>query len=207
MVKCADNMNSFFSFILDALFPPSKETLELRTLEPAHLALRLPVAPPSPFPFISSVFAYKDPLVAEMISAIKNKRDRHAFRLAGHALFGKLHDKALLVPIPLSKKKRRERGYNQSELLIDEIIKLDSENRFQKNTEILKRVKHTEEQKLKTRQERLGNKNIFSVTYVPIDLPIILIDDVTTTGSTLKEAHEVLLSTGYTDVRALTLAH
>ncbi len=134
---------------------------------------------------------------------------------AGFAMYEKLKadgatQKTLLIPIPLSKKRRKERGYNQSELLIDEIKKLDTENRFEKRFDILVRTKHTSEQKLKSREDRLHNmESIFKVEDTEMDknIPIIIIDDVTTTGSTVNAARETLLRAGYLDVKALTLAH
>lgn len=201
-------MNSFFTFILDFLFPPSSETLELRKLAAAELFTHMPPAPESPLPFITSLFAYKHPLVAELIKGIKNKKNRHSLSLGGYAFFKKLPEgKCILMPIPISDRRRRERGYNQCELLIDEILKLDVEKRFEKRCDILTRIRHTEEQKLKDRASRLSSRDIFAAKFLPITVPIILIDDVTTTGSTLKEAREVLLRVGYTNVGAFTLAH
>jgi predicted amidophosphoribosyltransferase len=40
-----------------------------------------------------------------------------------------------------------------------------------------------------------------------LDQKIIIIDDVTTTGSTLKEARDELLKAGYVNVTALSIAH
>ncbi len=62
---------------------------------------------------------------------------------------------------------------------------------------------------MKNRVERLKNtRDIFEVTKVPVDnQKIIIIDDVTTTGSTLKEAYDVLTKSNFTVVKALTVAH
>ncbi len=201
-------MQSLLVHILDFLFPPSPESLKLRKLSPEEILKTFPTALPTPFSFITSVFSYKDPLVAELIWSIKYKKDKHSIECGAFTLFEKLKGKkAVLIPIPISKKRRRERGFNQCELLIDEIIKLDTENNLEKRYDILFRAKDGGEQKLKDRSGRLENKNIFSVTKVAVDRPIIIIDDVTTTGSTLNEARESLLSSGYTNITALTLAH
>lgn len=164
------------------------------------------------FPFIESIFSYKNPLVKELIWQVKYKKNKHAVHLAAYALLqrlSKLSQSSLLVPIPISKKRRKERGYNQCELLIDEILKLDTENKFQKDFELLIRSKHIEKQTHKDRSERLENtKGIFEATRKEnLQRKIIIIDDVSTTGSTLKEACEELLSAGYSDVTALTVAH
>ena len=145
----------------------------------------------------------------ELIWQIKYKKNKKAVEIASHALFQSLKEPSLLIPIPISKKRRKERGYNQCDLLIDEIIRLDSENRFKKDYELLIRSKHIEKQTHKGRNERLENtKNIFEVTKKEnLNQKIVIIDDVSTTGSTLKEAREELLKAGYSDVAGLTVAH
>lgn len=164
---------------------------------------------PTEYPFIKSVFSYKDPLVRELIWQIKYRKNKHALRLAGHALFESLDRPALLIPIPISKKRRKERGYNQCELLIDEIMKWNIKNEFKKDYNLLIRAKHIDKQTLKNRSERIENtKNIFEVTSKEgLGKKIIIIDDVSTTGSTLKEARNELLRAGYLDIEAVTIAH
>ena len=198
--------------IIDFVFPPSAEELKLRTFSCKSFFKEIPRASATEFPFIESVFSYKNPLVKELIWQIKYKKNRHTIHLAAHALLqnlSKLPQSALLVPIPISKKRRKERGYNQCELLIDEILRLDTENKFQKDFELLTRSKHIEKQTHKDRNERLENtKGIFRTTCKEnLQRKIIIVDDVSTTGSTLKEARDELLSTGYSDVTALTVAH
>lgn len=211
--------NFLWNFLLDFIFPPTKSALELRAISPITLFARLPPSPSPPHPFITSLFAYKNPLVSELIWSIKYKKDRHAIECGGYVLYKKLaeiylnetcSEKIILIPIPISKERRKERGYNQCELLICEVMKLDTENRFAENFDLLARTKHTEGQTLKNRKDRLESaENIFDIrkNLQNKNLPIVIIDDVTTTGSTLKEAREALLRARYTDVRALTLAH
>ncbi len=205
-------MQSFLLILLDFIFPPSKETLELRALSPEKMKEVLPKAPPPPLPFITSLFAYKSVLVAELIKEIKNRKNKHIMRSAGYALYkallGRPQEKIILIPIPISKKRRRERGYNQCELLIDEILKLDTVGKFEKRFDLLVRARHSEDQKLKSREERLSeSQEIFTATKENISGPLVLIDDVATTGSTLNSAREALLKAGYADVSALTVAH
>lgn len=204
-------MRGILNFIIDLLFPPSPETLKLRTFTPQEISSKLPIASYTSHPFITSLFTYKNPLVKELIWNIKYKKDKHSIELGGYALYTWLQENiptALLVPIPISKERRKERGYNQCEVLIKVIEKLDSEKKYSIDFNILKRVRHLDRQTLKTRKERLQDTDhIFSALKKPLTQPIIIIDDVATTGSTLREARETLLSVGYTDVRALTLAH
>ncbi|MDP3962808.1 MAG: hypothetical protein Q8Q03_03010, partial [bacterium] len=120
------------TLILDFLFPPSKEALKLRSLSPEEINRELPPAPASPYHYINSLFAYKDPLASELIWSIKYKRDKHAIKCGGFALYKALENKqAVLVPIPVSKERRKERGYNQCELLVDEMVRI-SEGKLEK---------------------------------------------------------------------------
>ncbi len=199
-------MNRLLTSILDFLFPPTKEALELRTIDTTNIFAKLPPASHT------SLFAYQNPLVKELVWSIKYKKDRHALRCGGYALYTRMREmgyEGTLIPIPISKKRRKERGYNQCELLIEEILKLDTEKKFSKNFDLLIRTKHTERQTMKNREERLeGALNIFGVKItIPLDSRIIIIDDVTTTGSTLREAKKSLNEAGYMHVETLTLAH
>jgi competence protein ComFC len=199
-----------FNAIIDFIFPPSPEEVRIRSLSPVDFLAISPKAGVTEFPFITSVFSYKDPLVRELVWQIKYKKNKHAVEIAGYALyetFKNITGNILLIPIPLSKKRRRERGYNQCELIIDEIVRLD--NRFVRDYEILKRVIHKDRQTDKNREERIQNsENIFdAIKKCDAQIKIIIIDDVTTTGSTLREARTALLNAGYNNVEALTVAH
>ncbi len=205
-------MRALIDYIIDTLFPPTRETLELRTISHTDISRRLPKAHETPLPFIVSLFAYKNPLVKELIWNCKYHKNRHCLKLGGSALYQWLVEHTsgpiILIPIPISQKRRKERGYNQCELLVDEIVKLDQDHRFEKRYDILTRVKHTDRQTMKTRQDRLHDTDhIFNAVFIPLNNPIIIVDDVATTGSTLHEARRTLIDAGYTDVTALTLAH
>ncbi len=116
----------------------------------------------------------------------------------------------VLVPMPITPRRRRERGYNQCDLLVDEMARLDDANRFIVEKELLVRTQHSSQQKLKDREERItGLKGLFSVlaNNYEKDVRIIVIDDVITTGATLKEAIDALKASGFTDVCGLSLAH
>lgn len=199
-------LNNFIDFI----FPPNKFEMELRDITVENVFDRLPEANPTEFPFINSIFSYRNPLVRELIWQIKYKKNKHALSLAGYALNKKLLEYPrpfLLIPIPISSKRRRERGYNQCELIIDEIIKISPE--IQANYSLLVRSKNIDKQTFKNKSQRIENtKDIFEVTKSSVmDQMIIVIDDVSTTGSTLNEARESLLKAGYKDVFGLTIAH
>ncbi|MBF7074412.1 ComF family protein [Glaciecola sp. MH2013] len=107
-----------------------------------------------------------------------------------HSPFEDEHRPEVLVPIPLSNKRHRERGYNQAQLLCNALSKLSKIP----NAALLKRTKHTQAQSELDRAQRQDNiKQAF--VYVS-DKPykhIALVDDVITTGATINEACLALL--------------
>jgi len=117
----------------------------------------------------------------------------------------------ILIPIPLSSRRFRERGYNQAELICREIIHLSKTNHLALETNILIKPKDTEHQaRIKNRSLRLKNlAGSFRVENPELikKKNIILIDDVTTTGATLNEARKTLRAAGARKVIAFTVAH
>ena len=97
----------------------------------------------------------------------------------------------IITVVPLHRKKKLERGYNQSELIgkiVAEKLGIEYQN-------LLIRKKYTESQvKLKGAQRRKNLDNVFELTK-SIDVSgrsIILVDDVSTTGTTLEECARIL---------------
>ncbi|HEY4478502.1 MAG TPA: hypothetical protein VI775_01525, partial [Candidatus Paceibacterota bacterium] len=73
--------------IADFIFPPKKEEIIIRniSLEDFYNNVRKSGIPE--FNFIYSIFAYKDPLVRELIWQIKYRKNKHAIDIAGHVLY------------------------------------------------------------------------------------------------------------------------
>lgn len=107
-----------------------------------------------------------------------------------------------IVPVPLSHKRLKERGYNQSMLLAEAVSEKCG---IPIRAELLSRIRETEKQSLMTRDERLKNlRRAFSASEECRDLGIILIDDIKTTGATLEECAKALKKRGAARVYALT---
>ncbi|WP_456273244.1 ComF family protein [Bacillus sp. AK031] len=107
----------------------------------------------------------------------------------------------IIIPIPLSLERLQERGFNQSEALANEAG-------FQ--TENLLTRTHSEKQSKKSRQERIHSKGIFEVhpekaSHIQ-SKTILIIDDIYTTGTTLRQAAKQLKYAGAKKVTSLTLA-
>ncbi|MFZ3576900.1 phosphoribosyltransferase family protein [Virgibacillus sp. DJP39] len=109
--------------------------------------------------------------------------------------FGTLPSNSILVPIPLSQERMKERGFNQAKILSD-FLPL-------KTRDVLTRI-HGEKQSKKTRFERITAQNPFFLNET-VKKTVILVDDIYTTGTTLRHAASLLLENGCPEVYALTL--
>lgn len=108
--------------------------------------------------------------------------------------------------IPLSKKRLRQRGYDQARLLAEEIAAKTGLPCRQ----LLQKVKNNSAQSL-TRDAKQRRENVAGV-YALDDgadvsgLRILLVDDVVTTGATMSEAARILRKAGAKSVFGVTLA-
>lgn len=111
----------------------------------------------------------------------------------------------LLIPVPLHRKRFKERGFNQSEFLVREL-----EKRFGfKQVKVLERRRYTTPQVNFDKAERENNmKDAFTCLDQSkvLGKNIILVDDVFTTGSTMQECAKVLKAAGANKVWGLALA-
>lgn len=100
-----------------------------------------------------------------------------------------------IIPIPLHKKRKRQRGYNQAELIAVEIGKQMDIPVYNK---ILQRSLYTQPQKNLDDKERKNNlKKAFKITENDVKLRhVLLVDDIYTTGSTMDGAAKALRTTG-----------
>ncbi|MHB8085329.1 MAG: ComF family protein [Dehalococcoidia bacterium] len=111
-----------------------------------------------------------------------------------------------LLPVPLHEKRIRERGYNQSELLAQEIAK---HVKVPVNGQLLVRTRNNMPQtRTGSAEERRTNmENVFSCQSPEVaGKDIIVIDDVCTSGSTLEACANVLKAAGAKTVIGFTLA-
>lgn len=163
--------------------------------------------------FDAAVSAYRSRgEVRQVIHDFKYGRRVHLRRLVGRWLAQALDDPRLvgrrfdcIVPVPLHPARKRERGFNQAELLARELrgasgIEL---------RDLLSRIRYTTTQTQFDRQERMENlKNAFRLRRGcdVQGLRMLLVDDVLTTGSTLSECARVLKQAGAVSVYAVTAA-
>lgn len=214
---------SLFNIALDILFPQVCVGCKKNGTPLCEKCLdAIPVARAPEYAFISSILDYRSPAIRKLIWQFKYKNARRVAKCFGEKLYEDIiaglgedlfiskKETFLLVPIPLHKKRLRERGYNQSELLAREIQKYDTEEILELSPKALVRTRATNAQaKKEKRLARFENlRGAFAADPKLVHRRnIILIDDVTTTGATLAEARKVLLKAGARSVKAWTVAH
>ncbi|MDN4526120.1 ComF family protein [Fictibacillus fluitans] len=150
-----------------------------------------------------SLYVYND-FLRKVISTLKYRGDAELVQ-GLKTPFCKLYKKEfrgkMIVPVPLSEERHYERGFNQArlmaELLGGEIVSP------------LERVIHEKKQSKKSRKERLNiQENIFQASKEAGKVKgksILLIDDVYTTGATIRQAAKVLREAGALEVSSMTV--
>ncbi|MFA6105790.1 MAG: ComF family protein [Patescibacteria group bacterium] len=111
----------------------------------------------------------------------------------------------MLIPVPLFWRRERERGYNQANILAQILAEVSKKEPV---LHALTRVRPTLQQAKLNRAERQINVlNAFEwrASYVPER--VVLVDDVYTTGATMKECASVLKQAGVKKVSGFVLAH
>lgn len=196
------------SILIDSILPPRESELLVRSItaetmrrlyrkENAHGCLCLS--------------EYRNPHVHALITENKFHHNRHASALLatlidefiptcpGHIIF---------VPVPLGKKREKERGYNQVNTVLNHI---QTSQRVSIHTQLCKRTKETVPQLTLKRDSRLQNiVGAFQVDPSQLtglrDVTIVLVDDVCTTGATLGALQKEITQHLHTSCKVLCLA-
>lgn len=111
-----------------------------------------------------------------------------------------------IIPVPISKKRKKERGYNQSFLIANEIAK---RLQMECNTCCLVKIKNIIEQSKLKKEERVDNiQGVYELKKAEIlkDKKVLLVDDIYTTGSTVNECCKMLKQAQLKNIGVLTIA-
>lgn len=203
--------------LVDLIFPPSERTLRIRATESEDLE-RLPRWRQPEKAFITAVCDYRDELVRDVVYAAKFSGTRAAGSLIGQVMQPDLlaicqeerifASSIPLVPIPLSDKRRRERGFNQSKRICDAIVAADGGDNFH-TVSLLEKRRQTADQTELSKTERQRNvREAFAAQESSIDSEaVFVIDDVVTTGATLTEAQRALKEVTDAKIIGVAFAH
>ena len=211
----------------DFLFPKSRKVVELEALSIDALLGALPPAENLKDKNTMALFDYEHPLVKKIVWEIKYSGNIQIIKKFGEILYDHIRQEILdlalfesasrrmgqliLIPMPISDKRRFERGWNQAELLAKEIVAHDREKMFKYLPKQLAKYRHTESQtKTASRSERLENLINSMKVLNPSSVAgtcVIVLDDVTTTGATFAEARRALRAAGARKILCIAIAH
>jgi ComF family protein len=144
-------------------------------------------------------------MLAEALTALEPEFEQARFEQGMFERAG-----ILVIPVPLYKTRRRQRGFNQAELVARAALKLlPGRERLRFAPELLQRTRDTNSQiGLTSHQRRENLRGAFTVPRAAevTGRAVILVDDVYTTGTTATECARVLRRAGARQVWVATVA-
>lgn len=155
-----------------------------------------------------SSVAFEGP-IKDLIHAFKYENQRALALELGPILLQSWPDSlpqpAILIPVPLSAQRLKERGYNQAALLA---VQLSENTGVPYSAKHLKRTRHTAAQAYKSATDRRQNlQGAFAAPKQAFaNSTVILVDDVCTTGATLEACAAACRTAGAQEVWATTVA-
>ena len=112
----------------------------------------------------------------------------------------------VIISVPISKKRKKKRGYNQSELVANELAQKLNQDIW---TDIIIKKKDNKPQSELNKLERIKNvEDIYEINK-PIEVKnkkVLLLDDIYTTGSTVNEIARKLKQNQTQEIGVITLA-
>ena len=146
-----------------------------------------------------SLYQY-NAFMKEYIARFKYRGDYELACLFARQLKRTIPKADLMIPVPLSTERLAERGFNQARalgecagfMLVEGLVRL-----------------HSEKQAKKTRRERMERQQVFALHPDAPDYEgktVLLVDDIYTTGTTVRQAALILKEAGAVNVKSITIA-
>lgn len=128
------------------------------------------------------------------------------FLLKNKKIFENIKKYDKIIPVPISKKRNKERGYNQSLLIVEEIA--NKTNLELVNNCLIKTKNIIEQSKLNKEDRQQNIQGVYSLQNERLitNKKILLVDDIYTTGSTVNECCKILQQANPKTMGVLVLA-
>lgn len=128
------------------------------------------------------------------------------FLLKNEKIFENIKKYDKIIPVPISKKRNKERGYNQSMLIAEEIA--NKTNLELVNNCLIKTKNIIEQSKLNKEDRQQNIQGVYSLQNERLitNKKILLVDDIYTTGSTVNECCKILQQANPKTIGVLVLA-
>ncbi len=177
-------MYSFLLYIFESIFPPTSEARSIRLLTQEVCRS---LFHESKYDDVIALTAFNEPRIRTLVheSKFHNNKDAHRLLAAFICFYIENHpqsNNALWIPIPLSRSRYRERGYNQTQKIL-EYVK-EKHPKIEIDEHILIRTRNTTPQTSLAKNERLKNMQNAFLIIKPEKIKgrdIIVFDDVMTT--------------------------
>lgn len=217
-------MKLLINFILDLILPT--HCIRCRARGP-ELCIKCSNALPYPEKEdrgnIFASFQYHDPIIKKLLHSLKYYKKKNIGIILGQYMYNRLIEEIselrtfslgteiVLIPVPITNKRYKERGYNQAEIIALGLIESNNEKIFKLEKDVIFKIKDTLPQaRINNRNKRLKNivdcfaiKNAHKIK----NKTVIVVDDITTTGGTINEVIKILKNSGCKKVVGFAVAH
>jgi len=223
-------------FISNILVKEDRQIDKLLKLDPTDLYLLLPKTKRKIEKDCMAIFDYENKTIKSIVKSVKFKNNLLMKRRVASYIYDEILSLSsdvelffgsppIIIPMPMSKKEKKERGFNQCEEIALELKRIAGSN-LKIEFGILKKIRNTQRQVKLNRDERLKNLYKSMCVFLKSEATIktqhpernegeyflknrvvIVFDDVYTTGATFGEARRALLASGAKKVFGLFLAH
>ena len=216
-------MNKIFNYILELIYPNvcgvckkiSKESLckkcEIKIKQ--YEINKVKEYKDNQFYFDESlhIFKYED-IIRKMLVEYKFQEKSYLYKtfskiiLKNEKICGKFKKYDIIIPVPIHKKRRLVRGYNQTELIAKEIAK--NTNLRIENQVLFKHKNIVSQSELNKSNRKQNVKNAFIIKDEEKvkNKKVLIFDDIYTTGSTANECSKILKNAGASKIGILTIA-